>query len=356
MVALSELLLFSNSDVSLWVTVDEDDAVGEDYRLNSSRIRRHSSDAFLVNIDQAEERKVTLDTSIIARNQDVSLSAQLDLAQVLDAGFTMSVTRKNPRPTPPGSVGTVVNDTSWTDSDVAASGSTSSSSYTPSNPVIIVSLGFGYDGATNGAPGITNITDTFSDTITWTQIVKRNNGATSGASGKEVWVGTGWSSGPGAITLVRDAIDTNMSRVEVLVNSVDGINTSAPSAESASSYGTSSTQSVTLGGIAADARSYGSIRSKQDDDGITPGTNENEIAEVATGSGGNRGRVQAQYGDLGTDTTVNWSALTTLENAAVAFEMQSAAAAAAVTSFARVTLGNSILGNFPSLTPGKEIR
>ena len=213
-------------------------------------------------------------------------------------------------------VGTFINEIAVAQSDVNTALTTSS--FTPTKDFLIVSWGTSSD----ITPSSPSISDTFSDTITWTQ---RVDGGTFNNATAQVWTGAGYVSGAGTITVEFGALQ---NRVVVFVDTTDGEDGTTPIPETASDNNILTTMDIALTDVPTGNRSYGAIISRKDDNGITVGANETELNEVATAAGGKRARFQSQYGDDGFDTSVNWSDLSTTQNIGCAMEVAADAVAA----------------------------
>lgn len=308
-----EEVIARNADVEVLVTVDDSDSEvrGSDpeetyYRFSGLKVNKKNDDAWLVQVSQDGQSKLDLDTGSLARGL-TDKSASFDRSKFLD-DLTLRVARKVPKPRSPGSVGAGTHEVAVE----TVSTSISSGSFTPSNSVIVVSLGEGGDSLS--AP--TGISDTFADTITWTLHTSIQNSR----AGNYIYVGTGWSSGSGSITVTY----SGSPRLTMLVDTYPGVDTAAPVSETNTGSNSSTTLSISLTGIAGNNRSHGSVTSRQGT-GTTHGANETELGEIANPSGGNRCRTQTQHGtNLGQDSTVDWSGLATKNNAGGALELAEA--------------------------------
>ena len=166
-------------------------------------------------------------------------------------------------------------------------------------------------------PAFTSLTDTLSGTGTWTEIT-----VVQGTNRISIWYAkAGASPGSGTIT---GNYDSNSTRTAWIVAEVTGQDTTTPIAESQTGGGTASTLSLTLTDIASGNLAYGGVTSSGAS-GITPGTNETELAEASSG-GGSENRIQTEYG---TDNVVDWSGLNTTANAGVGVEIAASATAVA---------------------------
>lgn len=313
--ALVEEIIARNSDVEVLVTVDDRDSevrggnLEETYhRFKGLRVNKKGGDDWLVQVHQDRVSKLNIDSGRLARGF-TDESGLFDLTRFLD-DLDVRVARKTPKPSPTGSVGAGTHELTVETSAT----SINSGSFTPSNNVIVVSIGEG----ANAVAGPTGISDTFADTITWVKHTDSQNGR----AGNYVYVGTGWVSGAGVVTVTFAA----NSKLTMVVDTYSGVDTTTPVSETNTGSGSASTLSISLVGIDTNNRSVGSVTSRQGT-GTTPGTNETEMGEVTNPAGGNRCRTQSQRGtNLAQDTPVDWSTLATLNNAGGALELAEAAA------------------------------
>ena len=127
----------------------------------------------------------------------------------------------------------------------------------------------------------------------------------------------GATPGSGTITNTYSANCTRKARI---ISEVTGHDTTTPLSESNTGDNAATTLDIALVAIAAGNLAIGTVSSGGATN-ITAGTNETELAEAASG-GANEERIQLEYG---TDTTVNWTNLNTLNNRGVAIEYAQAA-------------------------------
>lgn len=159
-------------------------------------------------------------------------------------------------------------------------------------------------------------TDGLTGTGTWTSI----NTATLGFGHISAWYAIAGSA-PGSGT-VSQGLSGGAFRQAWILAQVTGFDRGTVIRESNTGTGTASTLSISLTDLIDGTMSVGVILSIGDSDGITPGSGETELVEVTSG-GSNESRLQFQYGDGTNDTAVNWSALNTTGNSAIAFEINS---------------------------------
>ncbi len=321
--SLRKYSVLQTEGLTLWVTVDDLDfidrkGVREDraFRLVNIEIEKTShDDSWLIDLFQNDVRKTVSDTD----NYDVGLQERknsFDLAEYDDTlGF--NVRRKFPKPRGPSSVGAGTNDASAIDD---AETSISTGSFTPSNNLIVISAGASLDPASSSD----SISDTFSDTLTCNRDI---DAPADSHLTINVYTCTGWSSGAGAITV---GWPTTMTRMAISADAFSGVDSTTPVSETNTGEDSGSTLSIALVGVAGDNRTIATIGSRQDDDGITVGTGETELVELATAAGGNRFRFQTQYGtSVGTDTPADWSDLNTAKsNTGGVIELAASGAAA----------------------------
>lgn len=208
--------------------------------------------------------------------------------------------------------GTPVNIESGTSTTFATS-STTASFTPPSNATIIA-----FSANTKALPGsrVTTATSTFSTVSGWTRLVSEFENSDGAATAIGIFTATTTGSpGSGTMTFNYQSEAARNAWIVVVVPQVDIHNYYN---EVDSLFNESTTLSISMTDIGKGAVFLGGVVSGTDSDGITPGTNETELAEEFTGLT-NDVRLQVQYG---TDLTHNWSGLTAQSNCAVVVELR----------------------------------
>lgn len=228
------------------------------------------------------------------------------------------ITRATPAPTLPGSVGAGTHEDASTSSGFTTC---TSGSFTPSNAFLLVWVVGKHSGG-GGPDDVSSISDTFSDTITWTKIDTQIGGSKVSGS---LWRGEGWSSGAGTVTATFGNTQDN---IRLIIDSYSGVDGSPVISESAKNLDTTGAFTVNLGGIGSSNRSHAGVGTQSPPASITAGSNETEVGPYGTtGSGGAHVGSQTQHGTSnGQDTGCNWSSLGTVDNVGVAAELAAAAA------------------------------
>ncbi len=303
--------MYSNPDVELWLTLDdadaktvrtEDDGDQLAYKIVGGWIDKKSDDAFLIHIEYPGFSGDWDTDDMPQGSLDISSSL---LKDVYWDDIIFRAARKVPKPRSPGSVSAGTPDGIGTSEN---STSAVTGSFTPSNSLIMLAVGFN-----DATPGTTTITDSFSDTITWT-LVKRQ--VQNIRCVVEIWEGRGWVSGAGTVTATNTV---TLDSLHIFADTFGGHDTSDPIPENNGAGNALSTLSVTLIDIGSGNRSYGAVNSRGGT-GVTQGANENELQDSGVGNS----NTQSQYGNLGFDTDVNWSDLATGRNAGAAAEIAEA--------------------------------
>lgn len=215
---------------------------------------------------------------------------------------------------------TVLNSTAQTNSSAV---STSGSVSPAANALLVVIAGTtaGSGGAQFANP---TIADTFSGgSLTWTRQVQFEQASTSSAATVIFTAQTGATPGSGTVSVTWPTASTR--RVIHVCQVATDFNTTTPVAQVASGgSGPATTLSLTLPGTpAASSLVMGGVVSRGDSDvDATAGANFTELVDTAASTNTN---LQVQYDAASATTTVDWSALGTL-NAGVAIEIAAAAA------------------------------
>jgi len=180
----------------------------------------------------------------------------------------------------------------------------------PGNTLVVVVSAF----SNNASRTFSSVTDTWSGSSVWT-IIGQFGDAAQNNRVMMAWATVGSSPGSGTVTV---NISASVGRRVLIVSTFTGADTNNPIIQTETGLSVTSTLSVTMASPGANNIFYGGIYSRDDSDGITPGTNETELAEASSG-GTNEARAQTQYG---TDTTHNWSDLASVDNLGIVAEIQ----------------------------------
>ena len=236
-----------------------------------------------------------------------------------DLGWDFTPTHEDVRP---GSVSNPSLLTSGGSATAAASDTTAAFTPTASS-LLVVAWGAGH-GTT--MPGFT-FSNTHAVSGAWAAVEKTQSPSTEFFRHSQARCQMGASPGSGTVTNTYDTVQP--SRKSWIIAEVTGHHTTTPLSESnTGGADTGTSLSVVLGGIAAGNLAIGSISLYGNAaGGVTPGTNETELADVASGGTGQM-NTQMEYG---TDITVNWSWSNSNQNAGVAVEYAQAAGGGAVT-------------------------
>jgi len=196
----------------------------------------------------------------------------------------------------------------------SSSGSTSSdtsASFSPTANCLLLC----WIGTNSSGGGSTHaISDTLTGTGTWTQVT----GLSGGTRGSWFYAIAGSSPGSGTVTFTYSP---NATRCAWIILELNGHDTVTPVAESIVSTGSGATLSAVLTNIDTDHLGVSAIIDKGNSSGVTPGTNETELADI-TSSGSNEARCQAQHS---TDETQDWSGLASNDQVGIALEVAAAA-------------------------------
>lgn len=326
MANLQEIPLHRDPDIEFWVTLDHDDTIccdGEPVaRIVDSKVIKKRDRSHHVRVCHCGQRAVCICTACLP---PAAAERLLDLCGYAGKGFRFGIGRNGPNTVSRGSVGAFTNDAAWICANVTACCPTTSPCFTPScgTGQLVLTVSHGYD--FGGRLVFSTVCCTFCDCISWAKLACGDQGNNASSSAVDVWIGTGWQSGSGTVTV--NVCSGCGLRLEAQINSVAGIDEACPKSECAgsSTVDACGNMSICLTGVAACNRSYGAVRSRADDNGITCGACETEIAETATCAGGNRGRLQTQYGSCtGKDATVNWGGICN-EGQGLAIEFAAAA-------------------------------
>lgn len=210
----------------------------------------------------------------------------------------------------PGSVSDPVLLTSGGNNGAASSATTAA--FTPTANGLLISA-FATGG---GVLATHSLTNTHTGSGAWTDI----EASQLTRSSDQGYSQTGASPGSGTIT---DSWGSSQSRWAWVIAEVTGHNTSTPASENITNSGTASTLSCTLGSIAAGNKAVGVVEANING-GVTPGTDETEVAEANAGTATNPITVQLEYG---TTSTVDWSTVGS-SNSCVAIEYAQATSSA----------------------------
>lgn len=193
--------------------------------------------------------------------------------------------------------------------------SNTTSSISPTaNSLLIVSAGVGTGGSVSRT---LSISDTLSGTGSWNQafILKNNSDTFLTAI---FWAFAGSSPGSGTITVTASA---GMARWCIAVHEITGADTSTPVLQSKTGSNASTSLSLTLDSTPlTPSVVFGTVTDRVGN-GATAGSGFTETADFSSGGGGNA-YMQTQYKNGSATTTCDWSDLNTLNNTAVAIEIQ----------------------------------
>jgi len=198
--------------------------------------------------------------------------------------------------------------------------SLATASFSPSaNAVLLVSVHY----ARLAPIGTISIADTFSDTLTWTQLVTQTE--LVGATGEmrcSIFAGVGLSDSPGS-GQVQASFTSNAQRTIIIVDEVvggdigNGATSLVPETNSVSQT-SGTTIAVTLSDIANGNKTYGFVSNNNSGSGITRTSGENLLLEVSTGG------TPSFLGQTvhGNDTSLDFGNLNSAQAVALAIELE----------------------------------
>lgn len=164
---------------------------------------------------------------------------------------------------------------------------------------------------------VSSVTDTLTGTGSWT-IRQRQSSLSSRFVTWWAWAVAGGSPGSGTITVSFSP--TALRYAVAWMECASGFDTGSPETQFDDDAGTGDI-SISLATPAAQAMCIGSFGSRNDSDGITPGSGFSEIADIDSGGSSTQARSQTEYDNTSPDGVVDVTGMGTLNNLGVALEI-----------------------------------
>lgn len=203
------------------------------------------------------------------------------------------------------------------DSATASSGgaSATSSSLSPGANALLLVAGTAAHSISDLS--VSSVTDTLTGTGSWT-IRQRQSSLSSRFVTWWAWAVAGASPGSGTITV--NFSPASLRYAVAWMECVNGFDSGSPETQFDDDAGTGDI-SISLATPATQAMCIGAFGSRNDGDGITPGSGFSEIVDIDSGGMSTQARLQAEYDNSSPDGVVDVSGMGTLNNLGVALEI-----------------------------------